>query len=244
MNSDTIVKIDFYISELANCECVDDVWDRFSEHFSDMGFDKFTYQVMPFAWETSDDALSIRTSGFPQDWVATYYADRLWQFDPISTTAMNQSLPFFWSALPKMRILSDADRDFLDRRNTHVQGDGVAVQVFGPNGLNGYFGLGLEHGAPTDRTLDLHAIQWACQMTHHRCSELEATTSAPLSRREQEVLSWVARGKSNSSIADILAISSNTVDAYMRRIYQKLGVNDRVSAAIRGLGSGLIKSAA
>jgi len=30
----------------------------------------------------------------------------------------------------------------------------------------------------------------------------------------------------------------------MRRIYQKLGVNDRVSAAIQGLGSGLIKSAA
>ncbi|SOH94570.1 LuxR family transcriptional regulator/LuxR family transcriptional regulator, quorum-sensing system regulator CciR [Monaibacterium marinum] len=244
MTPDTIVKIDLYISELANCECVDDIWDRFANHFSDMGFDKFTYQTMPFAWETSDDPLLIRTRGFPEDWVETYYADRMWQFDPITTTAMNQSQPFFWSELPQMRDLSDADRRFLDRRNSHVLGDGLAVQVFGPNGFNGYFGLGLEQNATNDHRLDLRAIQWACQMTHHRCSEMQVTESAPLSRREQEVLSWVARGKSNSSIADILAISNNTVDAYMRRIYQKLGVNDRVSAAIRGLGSGLIKSAA
>ncbi|MFO1141106.1 MAG: helix-turn-helix transcriptional regulator [Amaricoccus sp.] len=58
--------------------------------------------------------------------------------------------------------------------------------------------------------------------------------------RRAEVLVWVARGKSNGSIADILGISAHTVDAHLRRIYLKLGVADRLSAALRGLGFGII----
>ena len=54
------------------------------------------------------------------------------------------------------------------------------------------------------------------------------------------MLTWVARGKTNTSIGDILGISGHTVDAHLRRIYLKLGVYDRVSAALRALGFGLI----
>jgi DNA-binding CsgD family transcriptional regulator len=50
----------------------------------------------------------------------------------------------------------------------------------------------------------------------------------------------VARGKTNGSIGDILGISAHTVDAHLRRIYLKLGVADRISAALKGLGFGLI----
>jgi DNA-binding NarL/FixJ family response regulator len=41
-------------------------------------------------------------------------------------------------------------------------------------------------------------------------------------------------------IAEILAISPGTVDTYMRRIYDKLEVSDRTSAAVKGVGMGLI----
>jgi DNA-binding NarL/FixJ family response regulator len=36
-------------------------------------------------------------------------------------------------------------------------------------------------------------------------------------------------------------VSPYTIDAHVRRIYTKLDVNDRTSAVIRGIGSGLIK---
>jgi DNA-binding CsgD family transcriptional regulator len=84
-----------------------------------------------------------------------------------------------------------------------------------------------------------------CQAAHARyCAQVLAIQDAPptLSDREGEILVWVARGKSNAAIAEILGISAHTVDAHLRRIYLKLGVYDRVTAAVRGIGLGLVHS--
>ena len=82
-----------------------------------------------------------------------------------------------------------------------------------------------------------------CQLAHLRFCALVLPTLGPLpklSQRETEVLGWVARGKSSALIGEILGISGATVDAHLRRIYLKLGVFDRISAAVRGIGIGLI----
>ena len=51
-----------------------------------------------------------------------------------------------------------------------------------------------------------------------------------LTRREREVLFWVARGKSNAEIAAILDIKPATVGKHLERIYPKLGVENRTAA--------------
>ncbi|MBO0752701.1 MAG: response regulator transcription factor [Bradyrhizobiaceae bacterium] len=59
--------------------------------------------------------------------------------------------------------------------------------------------------------------------------------------RESEVLMWVARGKSNRDIAEILKLSPRTVNKHLEQIYSKLGVENRASAAalaVRTLGVG------
>jgi DNA-binding response OmpR family regulator/DNA-binding CsgD family transcriptional regulator len=62
-----------------------------------------------------------------------------------------------------------------------------------------------------------------------------------LTPRESEVLMWVARGKSNRDIAEILKLSPRTVNKHLEQIYAKLGVENRASAAavaVRTLGAG------
>ena len=49
--------------------------------------------------------------------------------------------------------------------------------------------------------------------------------------REAEVLVWLARGKSNKDIAEILTLSPRTVNKHLEQIYAKLGVENRASAA-------------
>jgi DNA-binding CsgD family transcriptional regulator len=56
-----------------------------------------------------------------------------------------------------------------------------------------------------------------------------------LSEREAEVLYWVAAGKSSPVISIILGIRHDTVRAHLKRIFAKLGVENRLSAALRAL---------
>jgi len=52
-----------------------------------------------------------------------------------------------------------------------------------------------------------------------------------LTTREVEVLLWVARGKSNKDISSVLKISPRTVNKHLEQVFQKLGVENRASAA-------------
>ena len=54
-----------------------------------------------------------------------------------------------------------------------------------------------------------------------------------LTRRETEVLGWVARGKSNAEIAATLSIAPGTVKKHLDHIYAKLGVSTRTEAAVK-----------
>jgi len=73
---------------------------------------------------------------------------------------------------------------------------------------------------------------------------LEALSEAPatqlvdtkganlLSRREEDVVRWLAEGLTNGEIARELGISENTVRNYVFRIFNKLGVSSRVEVVI------------
>ena len=62
----------------------------------------------------------------------------------------------------------------------------------------------------------------------------------PLTKREQEILALVARGKSNQEIAQILYIAPGTVRVHVHAILQKLEVRDRTQAAVLAIQKGLV----
>lgn len=52
-----------------------------------------------------------------------------------------------------------------------------------------------------------------------------------LTSREAEVLMWIAKGKSNRDIGEILGLSPRTVNKHLEQIFAKLGVENRTAAA-------------
>ncbi|WP_229676396.1 response regulator transcription factor [Polaromonas eurypsychrophila] len=59
---------------------------------------------------------------------------------------------------------------------------------------------------------------------------------AALTPRETEVLSWLAKGKTNRDIGDILGMSHRTVNKHLEHVFEKLGVETRAAAAALATG--------
>jgi DNA-binding CsgD family transcriptional regulator len=61
-------------------------------------------------------------------------------------------------------------------------------------------------------------------------------SEAALTPRETEVLSWLAKGKTNRDIGDILGMSHRTVNKHLEHIFEKLGVETRAAATALAVG--------
>lgn len=97
--------------------------------------------------------------------------------------------------------------EVLARLNTHVRNARAARQA-------------LAQASMQQRPLPLHAA-----------SETDRLLRASLTPRETEVLTWLARGKTNRDIAEILGMSHRTVNKHLEHIFEKLGVETRAAAA-------------
>ncbi|SEJ59213.1 DNA-binding response regulator, NarL/FixJ family, contains REC and HTH domains [Pseudomonas linyingensis] len=62
-----------------------------------------------------------------------------------------------------------------------------------------------------------------------------------LTGREVEVLEWVACGKTNRDIGEILGLSPRTVNKHLEHVYVKLGVETRTAAAALAIAMGVAR---
>ena len=67
-----------------------------------------------------------------------------------------------------------------------------------------------------------------------------ARSDLQLTERENQVLTLLVEGKSNSEIADALSVSVHTAKAHVCSILQKLSVHDRVQAAVKAVKENLV----
>jgi DNA-binding response OmpR family regulator/DNA-binding CsgD family transcriptional regulator len=58
-------------------------------------------------------------------------------------------------------------------------------------------------------------------------------TKLGLTPRQSEVLYWIAQGKTNAEIAIILAASPRTIDKHVEQLLERLGVENRLTAATK-----------
>lgn len=71
-------------------------------------------------------------------------------------------------------------------------------------------------------------ILWVC----NECGSpsISVPESIGLTKRQTEILAWIAVGKTNKEIGAILVISWRTVQKHLEQIYRKIGVKTRTAA--------------
>ena len=151
-----------------------------------------------------------------------------------------------------LKVFSEVEPDLtkglMSKANRVGLYDQYMVPVFGPFGVNGVIAFGFgetlnETHVAEDRECLFCDLEAAAVTHHNRMVRhfKKGTPDVMLSKRENNVLTWIARGKTTKEISQILEISVASVDTYTRRIFEKMGVNTRVEAAIAGVTSGLVK---
>ena len=255
-----------FIARVDEVERGSALWVAFKKFSSDQGAERVAYQhyghdrdwgqafeslgedarkdLIGDAVKSISPTLHIIAHGYPDDWVKQYMDRRYYEINPIPEFAQSSTEPFLWSEAASLIDLTEKQVDFMQARADAGMGDGVAVQVFGPNLRNGFVAYGFGAKSITLSHARLREFQIAAQLMHLKvCKMIDEDPDGPrehLSPREREVLIWIARGKSKSVIGDILGISPHTVDTNVRRIFTKLDVADRTSAALKGVASGII----
>lgn len=80
----------------------------------------------------------------------------------------------------------------------------------------------------------------ARRMLRHFQQEVGSSNETPLSEREAEVLTLLAKGMGRNDIAELLEVSVNTAASHIKSIYRKLNVSGRAEATLHAVKMGLV----
>lgn len=183
-------------------------------------------------------------ANYPDAWKMHYMRRNLHRVDPTIHKSALSIAPVDWSRF---------DRDerfhavFFAAGDFGISPQGLAVPVRGPYGDRGLLSVTRACSrAEWDKLKravvgDLQAAAVHLHDAVMRSDVISRALRQPrLSAREIEVLQWVAAGKSQMDIGDILNISHRTVEVHLRSARDKLGTLSTVQAVGRAIGLGMI----
>lgn len=208
-----------------------------------IGGDKISYHSEILFEGTASANSDVISIGYPKEWLDIYMTGGGKAIDPVPEIVMQAGRVMTWREATSQLTLTDSVRAFLKQAEQLGLLNGLGFPLWGARGLNAFVAIGFPG---IDINLKMRIIQaehLLLQAGHMRIVELSTAKPVPaiLSKREREVLTWIAKGKSNTDIATILSISPETVSTYKRRIYTKLDCHDRIGAVVKALQLRLIR---
>jgi DNA-binding CsgD family transcriptional regulator len=171
-----------------------------------------------------------------------HYASRDYlSVDPLVEQMNRAPHAFRWSSL--LARVDPARRHVMNDAAAFGIRDGLAVAIHGPRGAIGAVTILALHYdlAPQDE----RALHMASLYLHARMTALRAPASPPrvrnLTPRERECLNWVAAGKTDWEISQILNISEQTTHGYVQNAMAKLSARTRAQAVALAMQSSQIQ---
>ena len=188
------------------------------------------------------DAIDLNTR--PADYSEHYVRDGLLWRDPV-ILAMHRTLTTLtWTEVLERFSWSKAERALVAEGRDFGANDGFTIPIFSNGVCLGLFSAcGWNPDLSPAARSALQVVGLSAHQAQMRAGAGEERRSArhvPLSAREREVVRWVARGKSNEDIGDILGIACATVKTTLARAQLKLNATGRTSAGVQALRLGEI----
>ncbi|MDB5602747.1 MAG: transcriptional regulatory protein [Xanthobacteraceae bacterium] len=187
---------------------------------------------------------SIQLNNRPQEYTERYVEKNYVVHDPAVTELRKTIHPYSWSDIRKRRVLKKSEKLIMDEATEFGARDGFIIPIVTISGSAALFcPCGLEPDlSPRARAAveiigiySHHALQRA--LVHKQREEAAHT---PLTPREREIMQWVASGKTDDEIADILSVGTSTVTSHVENAKKKLDAFRRTYAVVQAIRSGEI----
>ncbi|WQO70635.1 LuxR C-terminal-related transcriptional regulator (plasmid) [Sinorhizobium medicae] len=203
-----------------------------------LGYDRFVL----FSASPTRDELVEKIYWVEGDWFGdgeTVDAETYVRRCPVTRHVLETDEPFFWTKTVSAR--GEKYRVVKTPRGAGIHG--LQVPVFGRAGLEGAMSFGGERVDGSARTrLILTIVGTAAFRAAHRLIEArEQEGTVSLSRREREVLRWIAAGRRQADIAATLGLSERTVENHLRRARLRLTVATTAQAVRVAIRAGEIE---
>lgn len=228
------------LDQIMQCGTQSDLVDLLWNHFRSMGFGAFAYLVPSKEIPLS---LAMDWRGLPEEFIERYTKDRLHRVDPFPAHVTRHKTTLRIYEIAEHAKLNRAELDYIERMKKLGVTDGFIIPTFGMDFRIAKFVLCQVDDPSVLENVDLLESIATLQMAHRRFDELsrrDEPIRPRLPRREVEILHWIAQGKTNREIAVILGISVATVATHIKRLFEKLDVNDRAALAVKGIKHGII----
>ncbi|MGR3364439.1 MAG: helix-turn-helix transcriptional regulator [Maritimibacter harenae] len=229
------------LEQLVKANTLQQVWQLHCNRMATFGFDRLIYGYTRFATPNSVGELmdAVFLTNHDPGYFAQFIEERMFLHAPLTRWAReNDSGYCSWGALwqhPEELTQKELEVIAFNRQMGVTAGYTVAV----PTPSDRSHALFALTGQPDLTQGDLDVI-WAdkgkeievmCNLTHLKIASLPIETNRPkLSRRQLEVLEWVAEGKSNQDVATIMGVSVPTIEKHLRLAREKLGVDTTAQA--------------
>jgi LuxR family quorum sensing-dependent transcriptional regulator len=206
------------------------------------GFTHVSCISMPGPGQEQADCIQMNTR--PKEYVDHYIAKNYVARDPVIKELRRTLNPYSWSDIRKRGELTRAEARIMDEAQEFNVRDGLTVPIMTMSGSVTLF-------CPCGRDPNVSeraraAIEIIGIYTNHalkraiRQRQREEAAHTPLTPREREIMQWVACGKTDDEIADILSISTTTVTTHVEHAKQKLDAFRRTYAVVQAIRYGEI----
>jgi DNA-binding CsgD family transcriptional regulator len=183
---------------------------------------------------------TLLLNNYPDAWRLRYVEAEYIRIDPTVQHARRTQAPLVWNAK-----VFEAAPTLWEEARAHGLCVGWAKSNLDANGVGGMLTLARAQDELTATEIAANNLKmcWLAHMAHLALSRLMITslteTAPSLTDREIEVMKWTADGKTSGEIADILAVSDNTVNFHIKNAIAKLGTANKTAAAVRAAMLGL-----
>lgn len=218
-----------------------DFFDHCSSGAAEIGFEYCSYG-MAFPLPLADPRIVI-FGNYPKKWCDCYQSENFMASDPTIAHAFSSTAQLLWSA----EVFASAPKMW-DEAKSHGLNYGWCQPTRDSSGTKGMLTLSRgsekigkkELSENTPRMLHM-AQMMMVGMTGIVLPKMLPESSAHLTPREKEVLSWAADGKTSYEIGRILNLSISAVNFHIKNAMTKLNANNKTQAVVKAALLGLLR---